>query len=966
LKQFVVVFLCLLLVSTNVFAVDPNLDWKTIESEHLYIHFSVGNKALAERALDVAEAAHSRLTNELNWHPVDKTHIVISDETDSPNGFASPIFFNRTVLFVAPPTSVNTLEDFDDWLTTLIFHEYTHIVHLDKSAGSPEYLRNIFGRMFLLFPNLFQPSWVIEGLATHKETDLYRGVGRGQSTLFASMMRVEVANGLQPISHVNFPVATWPAGATRYLYGVYFMRFVSEQYGEDKLQLWVDEYSDNLLPFFVNTNANQTLGKNLTELWDEYQLWLEKKFKPQIKAIKSRGIREGVQISKDAYRTDSVRAVATATGDEVYYVRNNGYKRASLMHINSAGAVAELAELNNGADLDVHPVAGVLLTQKEFCNNYTIYKDIYLYDEELSRLKRLTKCGRYLFANWHPNGKNIYAVHNDANEFEIHLLDKSGQLQEVLWRASNGEILAQIDVSADGKNIVASKWRRGNGWNLELFNVEKRSWIKITKGVSITANPQFSPDGNILFSLEADGAYNLYRYIVASREVEQLTNLIGGAFQSSQASVDGAIYYAGYSAEGYAIYKLKTDKLVVDDVGASNAKVKEVEVAEVKDQLSDSSSKEVVDDYLKTINYEAAVQQESDYSAQDSMRMRWWFPTLVLTEQRSEFGFVTSGNDALGIHNYNFAASYDSKLDKFAGQIGYAYSDRFFLSAVKLNEITLQASDEIGRISDRNIVSAIVAFPIKKVQQQANLLFSTIFDKTSDEKLASGVIPAESFEDHLLGIALLYNSADLNPLSISLNDGFTLRLVAEDSNLLNSDFTGQVYTFEWRQYIRTGKESVFAFRFLQGWGSDQPRAFKLGGEGFSDNALDILFGSITGEAIFNRRIYALRGYEEGLPQLRGRRAQLLTTEWRFPIERLEQGIMAPPIGVMQWFGVVFAEVGSAYQDSPDTYYPSAGFEVTADIGLFYNLILRTRVGYAHGFDEDIGDDRVYLKIGSSF
>jgi len=116
LKQIIVVLTCLLLVSSNVFAVDPGLDWKTIESEHLYVHFADGNKAIAERALVIAEAAHLRLTAELDWYPKEKTHVILSDETDQPNGFATPIFFNRTVIFLAPPTSVDTLEDFDDWL----------------------------------------------------------------------------------------------------------------------------------------------------------------------------------------------------------------------------------------------------------------------------------------------------------------------------------------------------------------------------------------------------------------------------------------------------------------------------------------------------------------------------------------------------------------------------------------------------------------------------------------------------------------------------------------------------------------------------------------------------------------------------------------------------------------------------------------------------------------------------------
>lgn len=931
---------CLLFYHQYVYAVDPGLDWKTIESEHIYVHYADGNKDIAEKALVIAEAAHQRLTTELNWQPEEKTHVVLSDETDFANGYATPLYFNHTVLYLAPPTSINTLEDFDDWLTTLIVHEYTHIVHLDKSAGSPEYLRNIFGRFMFLFPNVFQPAWVLEGIATHKETDEGRGIGRGQSTMFASMMRAEVANGVAPISHVNLPVNTWPAGTTRYLYGVYFMRFIAEKYGEEKLLQWVEEYSNNLLPFFINTTANKVFGKNLTLLWQEYTIWLEEMFQPQIEKIKKRGVKEGALVSADSYRTDSVRAISKSGRDEIYYVRNGGYKRASLMHIDGQGNTKELIDLNSTAELDLHPEAGLLLTQNEFCNNYTIYKDIYLYDEDRNILKRLTECGRYLFASWHPNGKQIVAVHHDAARFELRLLDKQAQLQEVLWQSDDGEIIAQIDVSPKGKNVVASVWRKNDGWNLELFNLKDKSWKKITSGVNIAANPQYTSDGNILFSLESDGVYNLARYSITTGKVEQLTNVIAGAFQSSQASTGGPIYYTGYSAQGYAIYRL-------DDVKAF------------------AKSAAFKNDHLQKVDYQVSPHQEKKYSALSNMYPRWWFPSFQFSEQRSEFGVTTTGADALAINNYAITATYDTKLDAAAAQLQYSYTDRLYLSARRLNEITLDSSGDLNRLSKRTIASAVLAFPQRYIQKQSDLLFAVVYDKTADAELAAGAAPIDDFKDNILGLAWTYNSADYNPLSISLIDGMRLRLVVEDSDSLNSDFSGQVYTLDWRQYIRTGRESVFALRFMQGWGTDQPRPFKLGGEGFNDDAVSVLFG-FRNEAVFNKRSYALRGYKEGLPQLRGRRAQLLTGEWRFPLERIEKGVMVPPVGIMQWFGGIFAETGTAYRDSPDSYYSSAGFELSADINLFYGLVLRTRAGYAHGFDKNIGDDRVYLKVGSSF
>ncbi|NOQ90465.1 MAG: hypothetical protein GQ549_05925 [Gammaproteobacteria bacterium] len=922
------------------FAVDPGLDWKTIESEHLYVHYADGNKTFAERALAIAEAAHSRLTKTFNWNPKEKTHVVLSDESDQPNGFASPIFFNYTVLFLAPPTSVNTLEDFDDWFTTLITHEYTHIVHLDKSAGSPEYLRKIFGRFLFLFPNLFQPSWVHEGLATYEETDRMRGIGRGQSTLFASMMREELINGLQPISHVNLPVNTWPAGTTRYLYGVYFMNFLAEKYGEDKMQAWIEEYSDNLLPFFINTNASQTLGKNLTPLWQEYQQWLKEKFQPQIKTIKAKGVKAGKQLSVAAYRTDSVRAVSTAEGDEVYYVSNSGYQRATLMHVDAKGKTEELLSLNNIVNLDVHPQSGLLLTQDEYCNNYTILSDIYLYDKNNDELKRLTECGRFLYASWFPDGKQFAAVHHDVSHFELQLLDADAKLKDVLWKASDGEIIGQIDVSPDGDNIVASVWRKGKGWNVELFNLAEKRWQNVTTGVSIAANPQYDPHGNILFSLEADGVYNLHRYDPGTAKVDQITNLIGGAFQSSQASINGPVYYAGYSAEGYAVYKL-------DDTSRF------------------SQTPAFKDDTLQLINYSITPYEQRDYSALSNMYPRWWFPAWLFTDQRSELGLTTAGSDALGIHNYLITASYDFKLDQPAAKLSYAYANRLFLSAIRVNDITLDASGEVSRVSNRSIASAVLAFPNNHIRSQSNLLFSVIYDNTTDDELAAGVAPRQDFEDNLLGVAWLYNSANINPLSISPIDGMNLRLVAEDSDILNSFYSGQVYTLDWRQYIRTGKESVLALRFLQGWGTDKPRPFELGGIDSNADAVSILSG-VSNQVVFDERSYALRGYKEGLPQLRGRRAQVLSSEWRFPLQRIERGIMTPPVGLMQWFGKVFVETGSAYFDSPDKYYSSAGMEIDADISLFYGAVLRSSVGYAHGFDSDIGEDLVYLRIGSSF
>ena len=242
---------------------------------------------------------------------------------------------------------------------------------------------------------------------------------------------------------------------------------------------------------------------------------------------------------------------------------------------------------------------------------------------------------------------------------------------------------------------------------------------------------------------------------------------------------------------------------------------------------------------------------------------------------------------------------------------------------------------------------------------------SLSWENSFDNKLFAAAVPVGDFANNQLGLAWIYNSALRHPLSISLNDGREVKLVAEDSEVLSSDFDGQVYTFSWKEYFRLGGEHVLALNVLQGWGEGVTSNFQLGGE--DTGVAYTLLLQKTGVGLFDRRDYALRGYEDGLPQLRGRRAQTLSLEWRFPGQRIERGIMVPPIGIMQWSGSVFAETGAAYNgNTPNQYFSSAGLELTADLNIAYLVPVRARFGFAHGFDELIGDTRIYLSLGSSF
>src|SRR5918999_5511163 len=140
--------------------VDPRLRWRTLDTEHFHVHFAEQHRPQARLVANVAEAVYPRISATLDWQAQDRIHLVLLDSADFANGFASPVPFNYSGIFLSPPDEGELLQS-REWLELVLMHELLHIVHLDKAHGPPDRLRRIFGRVPLFFPNALQPRWVV-------------------------------------------------------------------------------------------------------------------------------------------------------------------------------------------------------------------------------------------------------------------------------------------------------------------------------------------------------------------------------------------------------------------------------------------------------------------------------------------------------------------------------------------------------------------------------------------------------------------------------------------------------------------------------------------------------------------------------------------------------------------------------------------------------------------------------------
>ena len=939
-------------ISLSALTQDPVLHWRTLNTKHFEIHFHDNEAKIAREVGDIAERVHTKLSQKYHWSPKNRTQVILSDRFDYSNGSATPFPRNEMRLIVTPPNGASVIGDYDNWLELLITHEYTHIVHLDKADGLPYGLRNLLGRFLFLFPNILQPAWFIEGLATYEETDGTIGVGRGQNTYFRMLMRLEVENGIKPLRQVNQPLVSWPMNTTRYLYGVYFFQFIVERYGPDKVTELVEQYSDNLLPFAINSNAKRVLGKELTPLWTEFSEYLKNKFSPEIDNIRQNSETSGDRLTQAGYFTGESRL--SPNGD-VYFLQNDMESEPRLKVIKNGEIQPKTVADVHGSYFDFHPQAGILTAELDLVANTNVFSDLYHIDPANGVKTQLTRGARYLYASWNPDGTKIIAVQNQGGEYALHLLDNTGKQIATLWQGDDNSVLGPPSWSPDGSQIVISRWRANTHWNIETFSINNRYWKKITYDRNIQNTPRFTADGqSIIFSADYGGVFNIHKLNINTGQTTTLTNVVGGAFSPNLDPAGRGLFYMGANANGFDLYHLSSplNTVVTDTIPLPTSLAKiSVQQPTAKTSLSASDTE--------------------DYNAFKRITPTTWFPYLWINNNRTEVGFSTWGADPLKRHSYNLLLAYDTENKWWVGNLSYLY-DRWDPS-IKLSFdrqalAYLFIDNSIERFTNLDTFTAEALWPLFSYEQQWLLHAGVVRESESDKDIRSILGPLPTVHDDITGIAVSYNSAKKYARSISPSNGRQFRAVIEDNNILDSYHSGQTYTLDWREFFDLPGQHVFKARAVLGWGTDNPNRFQLGGtQEHSVSGDPQIAARAPTRKIFGQRQYPLHGYPQGRSDLRGRRMALAEAEWRFPITLVERGFMVPPVGLHQVHGKLFYNWGETWEinNMNSKLRSGAGAEISTELILGYWLPVEARLGYAKGFDEG-GEEQSYLELYASF
>ena len=152
---------------------DPVCASGSSATEHFVIYFHRGEEHLAARLARIAEETRPAGSRRSACRRQRRTHVVLADQSELANGWATPLPYNTITIGAAAPSGSELIGNTDDWLRAgLRARVHAHRPPRSIAGLVARWSARVFGRTPLAFPNLLLPTWQIEGLATFEESRL--------------------------------------------------------------------------------------------------------------------------------------------------------------------------------------------------------------------------------------------------------------------------------------------------------------------------------------------------------------------------------------------------------------------------------------------------------------------------------------------------------------------------------------------------------------------------------------------------------------------------------------------------------------------------------------------------------------------------------------------------------------------------------------------------------------------------
>lgn len=946
---------------------DPELEWYTVETDHFVLHYHAGLEEMARTSVAMCEEAHALLSPLLDWVPGAKTHVVLTDFGDSANGSAAVVPYNIVRLLGATPDLRGSLNDYDDWLRALIFHEYVHILHIDTMYGLADLINFVFGKT--VAPNGSLPRWFTEGFATYHESARTAG-GRVRSAQFKMTLRAQALQSkVFDIDLISGVSRTPPGARAWYMHGSHFLAWLAARYGEAALTAYAHLYGARIIPYGLNIVARQVFdGADLVTL---YEQWVAAETADALATwVRVRALGGPTPVERIPERAHDHDHLRPRPGHaQLSYVRSDGYSARKIVLVDTVTGEEEEVRRSYGPGRVAWAPDGsfFVVAESNVVERLYDFQDLFRYDMASGELTQLTLGLRAREPAVSPDGRYVIFSAQRTGTSDLVLLDLESGATEVLDRGRGRDHHSTPAWFPDGRRVVLSRFvdgtdEDGSGTrDLFIFDLESRRYQAITRDRALDMEPTVSPDGRyVVWSSDRGGIFDLLLYDTATGRTSQLTRSITGLFSPSFSSDGRSLYATEHTALGTTVGVLDFEALRSADLGEPTPGARFAQ---------------------EPVRY-ASPAVELD--PQPYRPWRWLFPRAWLPEFVANLGFdgvlalALSGSDPVGLHGWFARFAYNTESESFGASVSYVYRgwpvDVQLRASRSVVERSFSASNAEQRYDEEQIAAGIdlvLPFPGVDLSHVLTASYGVTryaaaepFEVDHDPLGTSPRYPELGFFNTL---SLSWSMYDVESYHYSISP--ELGYVLSGSATLRAPFLGADYTSFDLGWSATGylpnpllDAHVFALRYSGGigWADYRRRGlFVIGG---IPQEFDFVQALVQGYGVGGAM---LRGY----PQIAtfGDQYHLANFEYRFPVWRIEEGLSTLPAFLDDLSGALFADYGGAFFGDFDLDKLKLGLGAELRLGfiLGYALPYTLRVGYAYGVHEP-GLHHLYGVLGGQF
>ncbi|MCH8288090.1 MAG: PD40 domain-containing protein [Candidatus Marinimicrobia bacterium] len=593
----------------------PELEWRTITTEHFTVTYHDGVERSAKRVAKIAEEIYEPVTFLYDHQPDNPVRFIVQDTDDISNGAA--YFYENKIIIWALPMDYD-LRGTHNWLRDVVTHEFTHIVSMQAAMRFKRNLPAFYFQWFTYedelrndvvrgFPNgvvsypysgLTTPLWFAEGVAQYNTRSLRYDHWDSHRDM---LLRERALNGsLLSLDDMAVFGKSGIANESVYNQGYSFVSYLADRFGEQSLNKIARALSSKF-PVSISGAIKKATGVRGDKVYDDWKREISRNYDRDTKVIRDNELR-GEKISRGG--TANLFPEWSPDGKSIVYLSNRGkdYFTQTDLYIydtKSGGSkkIASAVQSSASWSPDGEKIVYGRIAKPD--KRGSTYFDLYQFDIQTEKEKRLTYGSRGRYPVHSPDGKKIAFVSSEDGSSMLMIYDTaSGEINE-LTRFDEIRQVYKLDWSPDGNRLLFET-STGNGRDIATINSDGSGFRLLVNSPADERHPVFSPDGKqIYFASDRTGIYNIYSLDVERGETKQWTNVTGGAFMPS-VTQENSLAYSEFSGRGYKLFLLNLKEEVNEENSVyRTGYVDEIPIAEYdQNQVPDYDT----DEYERTFS----------------------------------------------------------------------------------------------------------------------------------------------------------------------------------------------------------------------------------------------------------------------------------------------------------------------------------------------------------------------------